>query len=603
MSNQFDQLFLEKGKEFGVDPMILKGIASVESNFNPKAVGPKTRSGQAQGMMQFIPAMQKPYGITDPFDPEQSVTGSARMMSDLLKRYKGDVGKALEAYNGGPRLVGKSTQTRKYAEKVQRKAQLFAKNTQKPAIEVAGTPTQGPSALSRTPQVSQQAPKFNTRPKTGELTASLDDLGNEYKAAIALTYLSEDDSDGLTITERAEQILAEQEEDSTIRGDALSQIFTMEPTETEQTSPFDVYAAAQNPQPEQAMPQFNEGGFVFGGTSLPRMPNPFLTPVGQLSPEVKQILESLEPMNKQYEEEAAAYNREVEEYNKAWLEEVTAYNAAAEAIMKKEEVANKYIDFYNDKVVPAYGDSPPEFNAWLKSLSGSPLGGYTPPMFGPNNNLEADYYNTFGKVANPWASDFQMGKDVSPYIARDLYPTGTQEDWMKSLPAKPAEGKEAFTGVEPKLGYDPKQYEEKLAPLRTAQADVAKYGKQRELALQVAADPDAYNLAGFGMKDGGEVSAMKRVRDFLQAMDVTPLDALYATGRTGAGVAFGLMPSSLNEGEDELLAKYRAMAERERSTPQPPMARSDGSPPYGEDVDMQMFGSTGDRSMEEAKKG
>ena len=41
MSNQFDQLFFEKGKEYGVDPMILKGIASVESNFKPKAEGPK----------------------------------------------------------------------------------------------------------------------------------------------------------------------------------------------------------------------------------------------------------------------------------------------------------------------------------------------------------------------------------------------------------------------------------------------------------------------------------------------------------------------------------------------------------------------------------
>ena len=94
--------------------------------------------------------------------------------------------------------------------------------------------------------------------------------------------------------------------------------------------------------------------------------------------------------------------------------------------------------------------------------------------------------------------------------------------------------------------------------------------------------------------------AVEKVREYMRAMDVTPLDALFAMGRTGAGAAIGLTPSGLNENEDELLARYRAMAEREQNIPQ---QRSDGSPPYGEDVDMQMFGSTGDRSMAEAKKG
>ena len=115
---QYDPLFQAAGQKYGVDPSILRAIAKVESNFNPKAVGPQTRSGRAQGMMQFVPAMQKAYGISDPFNPEQSVDAAGRMMRDLLKRYDGDVGKALEAYNGGPRLVGKSRQTAQYREKV-----------------------------------------------------------------------------------------------------------------------------------------------------------------------------------------------------------------------------------------------------------------------------------------------------------------------------------------------------------------------------------------------------------------------------------------------------------------------------------------------------
>jgi hypothetical protein len=603
MSAQYDQLFQEVGKEYGIDPMLLKGIASVESNFNPKAVGPKTRSGQAQGMMQFIPAMQKPYGIEDPFDPKQSVTGAARMMSDLLKRYKGDVGKALEAYNGGPRLVGKSTQTRQYAEKVQRKAQLFTKNTPKPSIEVAGTPSQGPSALSRTQEAAQATPKFNVGPKTVAQGPSLEGMGEDYKAALALSYLTEDDSDGLTVTERAEQMLADQEEASSIRGDALSQIFTMPGEEEGEVDPFSVYAAVQNPQPQVQPQQFADGGFVLGGTSLPGMPNPMLDPVRYMTPEVKRIMESIEPLNKKYEEEAAAYNRGVEEYNKAynaWLEKATAYNAAVQGVQQKEDLYNKYATFYNDVILPAYERSAaknpaanyvaPDFTEWATStIAGAPI-------------LSTNYESWAPKFQEEFGWGYTKERDQVP--DRALFPTGTPEDWMKSLPAKPAEWKGTFTGVEPKLGYDPKEYEEKLAPLRAAQERAQTVGKQQQLALEVVANPDAYNLAGFGMKDGGEVSAMDRVREFFKAMDLTPLDALYAAGRTGAGAAIGLMPSDLNANEDELLARYRAMAERERTTPQPPMAgRAEGSPPYGEDVDMQMFGDTGDRSMAEAKKG
>jgi hypothetical protein len=690
---QYDQLFLEKGKEYGVDPMILKGIASVESNFKPKAEGPKTRSGRAQGMMQFIPAMQKPYGITDPFDPEQSVTGAARMMRDLLKRYKGDVGKALEAYNGGPRLVGKSTQTRQYAEKVQRKAQLFAKSTQKPTLEVAGTATQGPSALSRTPQVSQQPPKFNAKPKTGELTASLDDLGNDYKAAIALTYLSEDDDDGLTVTERAEQLLADQEEDSGIRGDALSQIFTMEPTETEEAGPFDVYAAAQNPQPQQSLPEFNEGGFVFGGTSLPGMPNPFLNYESKLTPEVRNILEGRGPQNEQYQQELAEYQRQVDDYNKGvlqyqdqykqyeqdlvdyqsqvdaynnevnayndlakgytdryqgaynrWLSKAEAYNRQVEQIQQKQKVFDAYADVYNQKVIPLYTNKnldPPDFNLWAKEVAEGKRFALEPDLYDKTKNRNQSWSDANknlrlrlgwdpkkpGAGVNPFPGSLESiyanlptapeeFKYDDPKVAKPTAPTMTAPTFSKEAPTFSREKPVAPTLTAP--NYDAKKLEE----VRLAQEDAAKYGKQRELALHVAADPNAYNLSGFGMAAGGAVdksSALDKVRQFLEetdwsavgkgALDVfvnpptTLLAGLKGTGWPSA-LALGLYPNDLNANEDELLARYRAMAERERSTPQPPMAaRSNGSPPYGEDVDMQMFGSTGDRSMDETKKG
>jgi hypothetical protein len=447
----------------------------------------------------------------------------------------------------------------------------------------------------------------------------------------------------------------------------------MEPTETEQTNPFDVYAAAQNPQPEQAMPQFNEGGFVFGGTSLPGMPNPFLNYESKLTPEVRNILEGRGPQNEQYQQELAEYQRQVDDYNKGvlqyqdqykqyeqdlvdyqsqldaynnevnayndlakgytdqyqgaynrWLSGAEAYNRQVEQIQQKQKVFDAYADVYNQKVIPLYTNKnldPPDFNLWAKEVAEGKRFALEPDLYDKTKNKNQSWTDANKNIQLRLGRDPKKpGAGVNPFPGslESIYanlPTAPEEfKYEDPNVAKPTFSKEAPTfskeaptfsrekPVAPTLtapNYDAKKLEE----VRLAREDAAKYGKQRELALNVAADPNAYNLAGFGMKNGGEVSAMERVRDFLQAMDVTPLDALYAAGRTGAGAAIGLMPSSLNEGEDELLAKYRAMAERERSTPQPPMARSNGSPPYGEDVDMQMFGSTGDRSMEEAKKG
>jgi hypothetical protein len=110
--------------------------------------------------------------------------------------------------------------------------------------------------------------------------------------------------------------------------------------------------------------------------------------------------------------------------------------------------------------------------------------------------------------------------------------------------------------------------------------------------------------------------ALETVRKFLEETDwrgvgkgaldimVNPPTTLLA-GLKGTGwpsaLAFGLYPDDLNANEDELLARYRAIAEQERN--KPPVERAKGSGPSAEEVDMQMFGDTGDRSMAEAKKG
>jgi soluble lytic murein transglycosylase-like protein len=61
----------------------------------------------AVGDFQFMPAAAKDYGLTDPNDFSQSATAAAKYMSNMLKKYNGNLPLVLAAYNGGPGNVDK----------------------------------------------------------------------------------------------------------------------------------------------------------------------------------------------------------------------------------------------------------------------------------------------------------------------------------------------------------------------------------------------------------------------------------------------------------------------------------------------------------------
>ena len=149
----FDKLFQKAGEQYGVDPSILKSMAFVESSFNPEAIGPTTKYGRAQGLMQFLPATARAYKLRNPFDPNQAIPAAARYMKDLINQFDGDVTKALEAYNGGPRLVGRSKQTKDYAQKVMNYARGPRSDTQEPGI-------------TDQPLIAAQAPTMAQEPRT-----------------------------------------------------------------------------------------------------------------------------------------------------------------------------------------------------------------------------------------------------------------------------------------------------------------------------------------------------------------------------------------------------------------------------------------------------
>lgn len=93
----YDDIFQSAGREWNVDPLLLKAMATQESAGDPKAI---SKAG-AMGLMQIMPATAKGLGVTNAFDPVQSIYGAAKLMDEAL-RAEGSAERALLYYHGGP---------------------------------------------------------------------------------------------------------------------------------------------------------------------------------------------------------------------------------------------------------------------------------------------------------------------------------------------------------------------------------------------------------------------------------------------------------------------------------------------------------------------
>jgi hypothetical protein len=106
----------------GVDTWLVRAIIQAESAFYEKA---QSRKG-AMGLMQLIPATAKRFGVLDPFDPAQNITGGVKYLKWLMDHFDNDHTKVIAAYNAGENAVKKHNgippfaETRAYVPKVKR---------------------------------------------------------------------------------------------------------------------------------------------------------------------------------------------------------------------------------------------------------------------------------------------------------------------------------------------------------------------------------------------------------------------------------------------------------------------------------------------------
>lgn len=91
-----------------VDPALVDAVIMQESAGKANAVGPRTKYGNAKGLMQLLDSTGKEWhkklalkGEYDPFNAQQNKTIGTAYLDNLTARYKGSVPLALAAYNWG----------------------------------------------------------------------------------------------------------------------------------------------------------------------------------------------------------------------------------------------------------------------------------------------------------------------------------------------------------------------------------------------------------------------------------------------------------------------------------------------------------------------
>ncbi|HXG56074.1 MAG TPA: lytic transglycosylase domain-containing protein [Vicinamibacterales bacterium] len=97
----YGEIIASVSEAHGVDPLLVRALIQVESNYRPKA---KSHRG-AMGLMQLMPATAREYKVRNPYDPKSNIVAGVKHLKGLIDRL--GVVSAIAAYNAGEGAVRK----------------------------------------------------------------------------------------------------------------------------------------------------------------------------------------------------------------------------------------------------------------------------------------------------------------------------------------------------------------------------------------------------------------------------------------------------------------------------------------------------------------
>lgn len=97
----YGEIISAMSEAHGVDPMLVRALIQVESNYRPRA---KSHKG-AMGLMQLMPATAREHKVRNPYDPKANIAAGVKHLKGLIDRFDGALDMALAAYNAGEGAV------------------------------------------------------------------------------------------------------------------------------------------------------------------------------------------------------------------------------------------------------------------------------------------------------------------------------------------------------------------------------------------------------------------------------------------------------------------------------------------------------------------
>lgn len=125
-AQRFNKAINSASRRYGVNTALIKSVITIESCFRSKARG---TSGE-KGLMQLMPGTARRFNIRNGYNSWQNIHGGTEYLSFLLRRYNGNVQRAVAAYNGGEGNVDRSggipARNRGYVRKVMQAYRKFS---------------------------------------------------------------------------------------------------------------------------------------------------------------------------------------------------------------------------------------------------------------------------------------------------------------------------------------------------------------------------------------------------------------------------------------------------------------------------------------------